>query len=109
MHYLRALRGIGGRLAFNSDVRRKCLSEDAPVISLGADGLGLERQTFSRARRLFVAIGTVEPRKNPGSMLRAFRQLWEDGISAPLVVAGRISPDAEDARTFFAQHAATGF
>jgi len=119
MHYLRALRGIGGRLAFLSETTRsdyigriarlKHPPENAPVITLGADGLGLEQQTFSPARRLFVAIGTVEPRKNPGPLLRAFRQLWDEGIAAPLVVAGRISSDAEDARSFFAQHSGNAY
>ena len=91
MHYLRALRGIGGRLAFLSQATRsdyvdriahgRPASDDLPVIDPGADGLGLERQVFTPERRDFVAIGTVEPRKNPGALLRAFEQLWNDGCT----------------------------
>ena len=115
MHYLRALRGIGGRLAFVSLATRsdyvariahgRPASDDLPVIDPGADGLGLERQVFRPERRDFIAIGTVEPRKNPGALLRAFEQLWNDGVPAHLVVAGRISPDAAEAHAFFARHA----
>jgi glycosyltransferase involved in cell wall biosynthesis len=114
MHYLRGLLGIGQRVAFLSEATRSDYIRriarlkrppENPVITPGADGLRLEPQTFSPDRRLFVAIGTVEPRKNPGAMLRAFRQLWDEGVIAPLVVAGRILPDAEDALAFFARHA----
>jgi glycosyltransferase involved in cell wall biosynthesis len=115
MHYLRALRGIGGRLAFLSSATRsdyvariargRAASSDLPVIAPGADGLGLERQAFTPERRNFVAIGTVEPRKNPGALLRAFEQLWNEDLPARLVVAGRLSPDATEARAFFARHA----
>ena len=80
-------------------------SGELPVIDPGADGLGLERQAFTPERRDFVAIGTIEPRKNPGALLRAFEQLWNEGVSAHLVVAGRLSPDAAEAHAFFARHA----
>jgi glycosyltransferase involved in cell wall biosynthesis len=79
-------------------------SGDLPVIDPGADGLGLERQAFAQERRDFVAIGTVEPRKNPAALLRAFEWLWNDGVSAHLVVAGHISPDA-GVHGFFTRHA----
>jgi glycosyltransferase involved in cell wall biosynthesis len=114
MHYLRALRGIGGRLAFLSSATRseylarithgRPASGDLPVIDPGADGLGLERQVFTPERRDFIAIGTVEPRKNPGALLRAFEQLWNEGVPARLVLAGRLSPDAAEAHASFAHH-----
>jgi glycosyltransferase involved in cell wall biosynthesis len=115
MHYLRALRGIGGRLAFLSQATRsdyvvriahgKPAARDLPVIDPGADGLGLEHQVFMPERRDFVSIGTVEPRKNPCALLQAFEQLWNEGVLARLVVAGRLSPDATKARAFIARHA----
>jgi glycosyltransferase involved in cell wall biosynthesis len=117
MDYLRALRGIGGRLAFLSRATRsdyvdriahgKPASGELPVIDPGADSLGLERQVFTPERRDFVAIGTVEPRKNPGALLHAFEQLWNEGVPAHLVVAGHLSPDATEAHAFFARHAGT--
>jgi glycosyltransferase involved in cell wall biosynthesis len=115
MDYLRALRGIGGRLAFLSRATRsdyvariahgRPASGDLPVIDPGADGLRLERQVFTPERRDFIAIGTVELRKNPGALLRAFEHLWDEGVPARLVVAGRLSPDAAEVRAFFARHA----
>lgn len=102
MHFLRALRGAARHLAFVSEqTRREYAARIArvplqswPVLTEGADGLGLERQAFSPDRRDFVAIGTVEPRKNPLSLLRAFEALWRRGVSVRLILAGRISSDA---------------
>jgi glycosyltransferase involved in cell wall biosynthesis len=114
MHFLRGLRSAT-RLAFLSEqtrqdyirrIARTSLAAGAgPVLLPGADGLQLERQTFSRGRRDFVAIGTIEPRKNPQALLNAFELLWNDGNAVRLVVAGRMSPEAKDAHSFFARHA----
>ena len=112
MHYLRGLLGIGERLAFLSQATRqdharrigRAAVDDMPIISPGADGLGLERQTFDPSRRDFVALGTVEPRKNPDALLRAFESLWQSGVEAPLIVAGRIDSGAAYANWFFAHH-----
>lgn len=101
MDYLRALRAVP-HLAFLSEQTRQDYvarvirrpAAGAPVLLPGADSLALERQEFAPERRDFVAIGTVEPRKNPLALLRAFAGLWERGLDVPLVVAGRISPDA---------------
>ncbi|PPQ32071.1 glycosyltransferase [Rhodopila globiformis] len=115
MHFLRGLRAAT-RLAFLSDQTRRDyirrvrrvpdLEAVGPILQPGADGIQLERQVFSPSRRDFVAIGTVEPRKNPQALLDAFEMLWNRGIAIRLVVAGRMSPDAKDALAFFARHAA---
>jgi glycosyltransferase involved in cell wall biosynthesis len=63
-----------------------------PVVSLGGDGLGLARQVFSPRRRLFVALGTLEPRKNVAAILEAFGQLWARGCDAELAVIGMLRP-----------------
>jgi glycosyltransferase involved in cell wall biosynthesis len=39
-------------------------------------------------RLMFVALGTVEPRKDYPTIIRAFEQLWADGIDAALVLIG---------------------
>jgi glycosyltransferase involved in cell wall biosynthesis len=114
MHFLRGLRAATG-LAFLSEqtrqdytrrVARTPLSAGTgPVILPGADGLRLERQSFSPERRDFVAIGTIEPRKNPMALLGAFELLWNGGTDVRLIVAGRMSPDAPDAHAFFARYA----
>ena len=37
----------------------------------------------------FIAIGTIEPRKGYGLVLDAFELLWDEGIDAELIIAGR--------------------
>jgi glycosyltransferase involved in cell wall biosynthesis len=114
MHFLRGLRAASS-IAFLSEQTRQdymqrvarvpLSTRNGPVLLPGADGLQLEPQIFSPGRLDFVAIGTVEPRKNPQALLVAFELLWKAGIAARLTVAGRIASDATDARAFFARHA----
>jgi glycosyltransferase involved in cell wall biosynthesis len=44
----------------------------------------------------FLAVGTIEPRKNLGFLLRAFERLWQEGSTARLLVAGRPHPQCAD-------------
>jgi glycosyltransferase involved in cell wall biosynthesis len=114
MHFLRGLRSVTS-LAFPSTQTRRdyilrvartsSQGEVGPVLAPGADGLQLERQYFSRDRQDFVAIGTVEPRKNTHAMLAAFESLWSAGTMVRLIVAGRISPEATEALDFFTRYA----
>jgi glycosyltransferase involved in cell wall biosynthesis len=115
MHFLRGLRTVTC-LSFLSEqtrqdyIRRVArtplqLQPVGPVLLPGADGLQLERQTFSPRRRDFVALGTVEPRKNPQALLDAFELLWNRGTAVRLIVAGRMSPEAKEAHAFFGRHA----
>lgn len=100
MQYLRALRDVSG-VAFISDKTRSEYTErvmrrharSGPVLPLGADGFGLERQSWSPSRRAIVVIGTIEGRKNIDRVMAAFRVLWADGLDVPLVLIGRIAPD----------------
>ncbi len=101
MPYLRALRSVP-RLAFISDktrsdyLQRISRAPDAvagPVIPMGGDGLGLERQSFTASRRDFVMLGSVEPRKNTAPVMRAFQRLWRDGADAGLTLIGGVAPD----------------
>jgi glycosyltransferase involved in cell wall biosynthesis len=102
MHYLRALREVP-EVAFISaqtrdEYHRRVMRQASmagPVLPLGADGLGLERQAWSRGRRAIVVIGSVERRKNPHLVAEAFRRLWAQGIAAPLIFAGRINQEQE--------------
>lgn len=114
MHFLRALRGAS-HLAFLSEqtrndyavrvARTKSAMSLGPVISPGADGLGLERQRFSSSRRDFVSLGTLEQRKNTIALLEAFELLWQKGHDVRLVVAGRLSSDAASVVAFFRKYA----
>ncbi len=100
MPYLHAMRQVAN-LAFISERTRsdfllrvgRCAT-DGPVIPMGADGLGLERQRFDPARRNFVMLGTIEPRKNAAPAMQAFRTLWREGVDATLTTIGTASPDA---------------
>lgn len=66
---------------------------EARIIPMGADGLGLEPQSFSPTRRTFVMLGTIEPRKNAAAAMLAFQDLWAAGYDATLVMVGATSPD----------------
>jgi len=46
------------------------------------------------ATKLFIAVGSIEPRKNHLFMLEAFEQVWPAEPDAVLVIVGRISGDA---------------
>lgn len=115
MHFLRGVRAAGDRLSFLSFhtreefgrrvARRAAPGDGWPVFDPGADGLGLEQQVFSPARRDFVAIGTSEPRKNSDALAAAFEMLWGRGVDARLVLAGHVSPQATGVRTFLERHA----
>ncbi len=104
MPYLRAMRDIP-RLAFISAATRRDYADrilrrpdPGPVISLGADGLGLKRQSFAPGKRDIVMLGTIEPRKNTAAALRAARRLWADGADFRLVLIGMVEHDAREER-----------
>jgi glycosyltransferase involved in cell wall biosynthesis len=70
---------------------RKQAEEAGPIFALGADGLGLEQQDFARARRLFVALGSLDGRKNQDRIVAAFRLLWQaGGFDFDLALVGRM-------------------
>jgi len=95
MAYLRTLRLIPAVAHISeqtrADYERRIMrghGSRGPVIALGGDGLAMPRQEFTPARRRYVALGTIEPRKNVAAILEAFARLWQDGSSAELVVIG---------------------
>lgn len=61
-----------------------------PVLHLGADGLAIEKQTFSPSRKAFVCLGSIEERKRQSDILAAFQGLWDDGAKAELVFVGKL-------------------
>jgi len=60
-----------------------------PVFPLGADALGLERQTFDDGRNAFVVIGSVCRNKCHDLIFAAFERLWREGFTGELVFVGR--------------------
>lgn len=100
MPYLHALRAVSDVAFISARTKADFIERvghracDGPVIPMGGDGLGLERQRFAAARRTFVMLGTIEPRKNAAPAMQAFQMLWRDGMDARLVMIGMASPDA---------------
>ncbi len=99
MPYLHAMRAVQRRGFISAATRRDCAAvfqrqEDGPVLPLGADGLGLERQRFDPARRDVVLLGTIEARKNAAAALEAAEILWREGLQFRLVLIGAVEPDA---------------
>ncbi len=97
MSYLQALRVVPHVAHISEQTRRdyeqrimRGRGRPGPVIALGADGIGLPRQHFSPRRNRYVALGTLEPRKNVAAVLEAFAQLWAEGCTAELVVTGML-------------------
>lgn len=94
--YVRMLRGLK-HLGFVSEATRQEFRQrivrrpDAggPVLTWGADGLGVAPPEFVPGRRSFTVVGSLEPRKNPGAVLEAFAALWDRGVEVTLTMVGR--------------------
>lgn len=69
---------------------------DGPVLPLGSDGLGIERQQWRPDRQSFVSLGSIDGRKNQEVIVEAFKQLWNAGHHAPLVLIGSVFPHMDD-------------
>lgn len=97
MPYLQLVRDAR-RTAFISDKTRsdyasrirRYADDCGPVLPLGADGLGLERQRFAPTKRSWIAIGAINGNKNQDRILAAFQKLWRDGFDGSLVLIGRV-------------------
>lgn len=101
MPYLAVL-GAARRLAFISKATQAACAGrilrrapvDGVVLPLGADALladGLmPRQNFRPDRQVFVAIGSIDGRKNQDLMAVAFAQLRAEGVPVRLVVVGGV-------------------
>jgi glycosyltransferase involved in cell wall biosynthesis len=95
MRYLRLLSKVP-HVAFISDrtkrefetriIRRPATG---PVLTLGADGLRIERQAWHDSRRGYVALGSIDTRKNQHLIFEAFSRLWSAGHDVPLTLIGR--------------------
>ena len=100
MPFLHALRDVAHRGFISAASRLDCAErilrrpETGPVLPLGADGLGLERQSFDPTKRDIVMLGTIEARKNVANALLAFQRLWAEGADTRLVLIGAVEPDA---------------
>jgi glycosyltransferase involved in cell wall biosynthesis len=95
MHYLN-LTQMAASTAFISertrdDWARRILRRPqatGPVVPLGADGLGLEKQHWRADRRVFTCVGSLDGRRNQHLIVRAFRKLWVRGFDMRLAIYG---------------------
>jgi glycosyltransferase involved in cell wall biosynthesis len=62
---------------------------DAKLLSRGLPKNANELLKAFRAKRTFLMVGTLEPRKGYRQMLEAFEQLWRQGEDIQLVIVGR--------------------
>lgn len=79
--------------------------------SLPSKGIPPEAaQVFAamEARRTFLMVGTVEPRKGHALILDAFDQLWQEGTDWNLVIVGRMGWKMEAFTQRLQQHTAYG-
>lgn len=54
------------------------------------------RSVFSPGQSVYLAVGTLEPRKNHAYLLRVFQALWDEGSPAALLIVGRVGWMCED-------------
>ncbi len=112
MRYLQTLRQVP-EVAFISEQTKneydgrvmRGTGRGGPVLPLGADGFGLERQIWSATRTDVVMVGTIEMRKNIHIVMNAFRLLWSRGHKIRLVLAGRVAVPELPALNAFAAEA----
>jgi len=76
-------RDWAGRILRNEDRSGK-------VLPLGADGLRAPRQSFKKSKRAFVAVGSIDGRKNQLAIVKAFEKLWAEGMSVDLTLVGSV-------------------
>lgn len=66
------------------------------VFDLGADGLGLARQSFDPGKRSLVSIGTLESRKGQDRIYEAFRSSAVAAGRLRMVFVGAVPPHPDD-------------
>jgi len=76
-------------------VKRARGSATGPALPLGADGLKLVHQSWSAERRGFVALGSLDGRKNQHLIVEAFLRLWRTGHDMRLTLIGRAFDNAD--------------
>ena len=96
MFYVRALRSFSHTAHISRQTRDnyfrtivRSQRDQGVVLPLGADGVVVERQNWSRKRKKFLAIGSIDGRKNQKVIAEAFRMLRAKGHDVELTIIGR--------------------
>ena len=74
----------------------------------GEVGAGIASAFTGDGSRTFLAVGSLEPRKDQATILEAFEKLWRDGVDARLVLVGRPGWGSDDLVRRLAAHEARG-
>jgi len=85
-----------GTLICRAPVSHFKLGSDLDLIDPRQEPRSSFRTIFRTGRHVFLAVGTIEPRKNHRLMLNAFERLWLDGNTSALVLVGHQSWGTED-------------
>jgi O-antigen biosynthesis alpha-1,2-rhamnosyltransferase len=88
---LRAMR-LGNGLA----VDHFYLGAGLGTIEAGEGSLAAIAEIFADGARVYLMVGTVEPRKNHAMVIDTFDRLWQSGSSAKLLVFGRLGWRSDD-------------
>lgn len=63
---------------------------------------------FSPAWPVYLAVGTLEPRKNHAYLLQVFQKLWDTGSNAALLIVGRVGWMCEEVLETIRRHPKRG-
>jgi len=63
---------------------------------------------FSPARPVYLAVGTLEPRKNHAYLLQVFQKLWDAGNNSALLIVGRVGWMCEELLETIQRHPGLG-
>lgn len=85
------------------------------TLGVELDNLNPERQVrmkisslFSPARPVYLAVGTLEPRKNHAYLLQVFQKLWDAGSNSALLIVGRVGWMCEELLETIRRHPKLG-
>jgi alpha-1,2-rhamnosyltransferase len=59
---------------------------------------------FNGKRNCYVAVGTIEPRKNYPYLLKAFEQLWSEGKDIHLIIIGKYGWKSDKLKSYVLAH-----
>src|SRR5438105_8720704 len=84
--------GLGGHLRIDHFYLGAGLGEIEP----GASHDDAITAIFAAGSRVYLMVGTIEPRKNHAMVIDTFERLWASGSSAKLLIFGRLGWRSDD-------------
>lgn len=97
MYYYRSIRSISAPIFMSKrtqmEYEKRIMRGNAAsgiTIPLGGDTFGSPVQRFSRSRKAFLVVGTIERRKRVDEIIEAFQVHWARGGCGELMLVGRL-------------------